>query len=145
MKKLLLATLVAGSISYAYAYGTAGCGLGSMVIGDKPGFNQIFASTLNGSSGSQTFGMTSGTSNCGENQELSKDENLAKFIQTNMDEIAFDISKGNGEYLDTMASYLKTDSAILGKKLKTNFNTIYTKDDIKVSELMNNIQKVLNS
>ena len=39
-------------------YGLAGCGLGSMLIGSKPGIVQIFASTTNGSFGTQTFGIT---------------------------------------------------------------------------------------
>ncbi len=48
----------------AAPYGTAGCGLGSIVIGSKPGMMQIFAATTNGTSASQSFGITSGTSNC---------------------------------------------------------------------------------
>ncbi|MFN8945903.1 MAG: DUF3015 family protein, partial [Pseudobdellovibrionaceae bacterium] len=45
-------------------YGMAGCGLGSVVFGDKPGFIQIFAATLNSIGGNQTFGISLGTSNC---------------------------------------------------------------------------------
>jgi len=43
-------------------YGMAGCGIGSIVFADKPGMIQIIAATLNGTAGSQTFGITSGTS-----------------------------------------------------------------------------------
>ena len=46
-------------------YGDAGCGLGSILFGAKPGFVQVFAATTNGTFGSQTFGITTGTSNCG--------------------------------------------------------------------------------
>ena len=49
---------------YVPAYGPAGCGLGSIVMGSKPGFMQVFAASTNGCSGSQTFGITTGTSNC---------------------------------------------------------------------------------
>src|SRR5262245_22752963 len=45
-------------------YGAAGCGLGSVFFGSKPGFIQVLAATTNGTSGNQTFGITSGTSNC---------------------------------------------------------------------------------
>ncbi|QQR88624.1 MAG: DUF3015 family protein [Myxococcales bacterium] len=69
----------------AYAYGAAGCGLGSMLI-DSDGFVQVFAATLNGTSGNQTFGITSGTSNCGD---TSPNINSAKaFIQTNREALA---------------------------------------------------------
>ena len=47
-------------------YGTAGCGLGSMIFGDQKGAIQILAATTNSIFGTQTFGITTGTSNCGE-------------------------------------------------------------------------------
>ncbi|MEN0057326.1 MAG: DUF3015 family protein, partial [Bdellovibrio sp.] len=73
--KALLAVLVslsfAGVVQAASGikgdgtYGTAGCGLGSLVFGNEKGPVQIVAATLNGT-GVQTFGITTGTSNCGE-------------------------------------------------------------------------------
>ncbi|HYG66757.1 MAG TPA: DUF3015 family protein, partial [Anaeromyxobacteraceae bacterium] len=72
----LAALLVAGVASAAETesairgtpgrYGAAGCGLGSMAFGNTPGAVQILASTTNGLFGTQTFGITTGTSNCGE-------------------------------------------------------------------------------
>ena len=66
---LLLATAAQADATTASgahkSYGTAGCGLGSLVFGDQPGIIQIVAATLNGIGG-QTFAITSGTSNCGE-------------------------------------------------------------------------------
>ncbi len=72
MRKLILSTgLALGALgalalsAHAAPYGEAGCGLGSMIFGDSPGFVQVLAATTNGCSGSQTFGITTGTSNCG--------------------------------------------------------------------------------
>ena len=48
----------------AAKYGPAGCGLGSLIFDADSGWTQIFAATTNGTSGNQTFGITSGTSNC---------------------------------------------------------------------------------
>src|SRR5262245_21507042 len=46
-------------------YGMSGCGLGSILFGtDQNKVMQILAATSNGCFGSQTFGITSGTSNC---------------------------------------------------------------------------------
>ena len=45
-------------------YGMAGCGLGSILFGAKPGKIQILSGTTNGIYGNQTFGISSGTSNC---------------------------------------------------------------------------------
>lgn len=57
-----LVLLIAGT---AHAqYGMDGCGLGSIVFGNDNGtLKQVIAATLNGT-GMQTFGITSGTSNC---------------------------------------------------------------------------------
>src|SRR4051812_1818938 len=60
-------------------YGVAGCGLGSIVFGPKPGMIQIVAATLNGTGG-QTFAITSGTSNC-DISEMS--QQAAVFIEIN--------------------------------------------------------------
>jgi len=59
----VLALGLGASSAMADSFGMAGCGLGSMLI-QSNGKEQIFVATTNGSSGSQTFGITSGTSNC---------------------------------------------------------------------------------
>ena len=39
-------------------YGTAGCGLGSILFGEKEGMVQVFASTTNGIYSNNTFGVS---------------------------------------------------------------------------------------
>ena len=65
---LTIALSLVTSHAMAAAYGTAGCGLGSIAIGPKPGMMQVVAATLN-MTGVQTFGITTGTSNCKEGDE----------------------------------------------------------------------------
>src|SRR5437868_47659 len=50
---------------FAGGYGMAGCGLGSLLFGpvNEP-FAQVLAATTNATFATQTFGITSGTSNC---------------------------------------------------------------------------------
>ena len=70
MKKLVLVgALVLSLVSFsgsafAAGYGDAGCGLGSIVFGSEQGGVQVLAATTNGTFYSQTFGITTGTSNC---------------------------------------------------------------------------------
>src|SRR4051812_6327755 len=45
-------------------YGLAGCGLGSVVFGPKPGMVQVAAATTNNYIVPQTFAISSATSNC---------------------------------------------------------------------------------
>jgi len=83
-------------------FGTAGCGLGSMLFGKQPGMIQVLAATTNGSFGTQTFGITSGTSNC---TDMSSGPGSAKaFIETNREALAKDIARGQGETISSLSS-----------------------------------------
>src|SRR5256885_13892242 len=79
-------------------YGLAGCGLGSMIFGDQKGMIQVLAATTNGTVGSQTFGITSGTSNCGEAGFSSSATRT--FIEGNREALAKDAARGSGETID---------------------------------------------
>jgi len=81
-------------------YGTAGCGLGSMAFGNQKGGIQILAATTNNIFGTQTFGITSGTSNCGTSVFASGTKN---FVEANREALAKDISRGTGESIGALA------------------------------------------
>jgi hypothetical protein len=105
-------------------YGMAGCGLGSIALGDQKGIVQIFAATLNGTAGNQTFGITSGTSNCKTDEDAKKSASL--FIVVNREVLAKDISRGSGESLDTLSELVGCrDSRLLGGKLQQNYKAIF--------------------
>lgn len=135
MKKLLLSALIVASasvaattstttVAHADAYGTAGCGLGSILFGAKPGIVQVFAATTNGFFGTQTFGITSGTSNCG-GQAVTVVA-AKQFIETNREAFAKDVSRGSGETITTLASIGGcSDSAAVAVSLQRNFKTIF--------------------
>ena len=124
MKKLLLLTTIMSTSAFA-AHGPAGCGLGSILFEGKEGlvFN-VLAGTFNGSSGNQTFGMSTGTLGC-EDAQTAKVSSTS-FIQGNTVALSNDIARGNGETLD---AYL----ALINKKnvdkniLKRNFKDIFAK------------------
>ncbi len=142
MKKIFIATLLLSSIS-AFAddagfagktgFGEGGCGLGSMIIG-KNG-NQILAMTLN-ATGTQTFAITSGTSNCVPGGGASA--KLQHFIDANHTVVETDIAKGSGETISSIAKILECNGDI-GKTLQHNYATIYSGSN--VSE---NISSVLS-
>lgn len=89
----------------AGSYGMAGCGLGSLVIKGRGKFSQVFAATLNGT-GVQTFGLTSGTSNCtpGKNEMASIQEEV--FVATFLSSLNKEAAQGKGTYLDGLADIL---------------------------------------
>jgi hypothetical protein len=130
-------------------YGTAGCGLGSMVFGNEAGPIQILAATTNGTFGSQTFGMTTGTSNCGKGIiDVSENSSLAQFVENNMDNLAKDIARGNGESLNTLAELTGVSEAqkpAVFAKLQANFSTIFSSEKVQVVEVVNQIVSIVKS
>lgn len=132
MKKLIAGAILVSSSSLAFAANPyAGCGLGSAVV--FPDANEwhehVLAATTNGTSGNQTFGMTSGTLGCeGANGPLK----LAQaFIDDNMDQLALDVSKGQGETLAALAEVIGVDaqdSAAFNQALQSNFDKMFSAD-----------------
>jgi hypothetical protein len=138
MKKLVvsLGVLVLGVYTVpaqAAAYGDAGCGLGSMVFGDSPGFVQVLAATTNGIFANQLFGITSGTSNCGGGGEASAKAKTKSFLETNRQAVAKDIAKGGGETIATLVELAGCkDAAAVGATLQSSYTSIFP--DASVSD-----------
>ena len=149
MRKLMLSMFVAVALvtlasatASAQTYGDAGCGLGSMVFGNKPGIIQVFAATTNGIGG-QTFAITTGTSNCGgSSASISATK---AFIETNREALAKDISRGQGETVANLATLSGCrDAALLGGSLQRNFKTIFPSagiPDVQVSDSVVRVMK----
>jgi hypothetical protein len=103
---VLTASLLAvPGVALAANYGSAGCGLGSLVFEPSDEFVQVFAATTNTTSASQIFGITSGTSNCAPEEESASLDQKA-FIHHNYANVVRDAARGNGEYLAAFATLL---------------------------------------
>ena len=135
-------------------YGTAGCGLGSIAYGAKPGMVQAIASILN-ITGMQSFGISSGTSNCiekpgsGEEQDGEKEQKKHKkkkntgsvpeqtdFIANNLNTLKRDAAQGYGDALAALASILGCDVKVypqLTRRLQVAHAKVFgTEDAAKV-------------
>lgn len=152
MKKLALMALLftgAGAVAttqtaHADAYGTAGCGLGSILFGSKPGIVQVFAATTNGFLGTQTFGITSGTSNCG-GQAVTVVA-AKQFIETNREAFAKDVSRGQGETINTLASLGGCgDSKAVAATLQRNFKVIFPSARATVTDVSTSAVEALKA
>ena len=148
MKKLLFVipafVLLAAPLANAAGYGAAGCGLGSMVFGNKPGAMQILAATTNGTFASQTFGITTGTSNC--DGSLMGGAGAKVFIEANKEALAKDISRGQGETLKNLASLAGcADSSAVGGALQKQFSTIFPSAATPVETVSDSILQTLKS
>ncbi len=123
-------------------YGTAGCGLGSMAFGDQPGAVQILAATTNGLFGSQTFGITTGTSNCGPGATAEGTRNL---VETSRVALAKEVSRGSGETIGALAVINRCeDSAAVGAALQGQFKAIFASEQASTEEVTNAILRTLH-
>jgi len=150
MFAVVAALLLAGTASAADtglkgsgAYGTAGCGLGSLVFGNQPGAIQILAATTNGTFGSQTFGITSGTSNCGGGLIA---QNTRNFVEANRDALAKDMSRGQGETIGALTFMAGCkDSRQVGERLQSSFSTIIPSEQATADEIAEKLLQTLKA
>src|SRR5262245_44979305 len=78
-------------------YGMAGCGIGALLFGnDNSKLMQILAATTNGLFGSQTFGITSGTSNCNAGGVVKAEKEQAAFAEVNFQDLKRKLAAGGG-------------------------------------------------
>lgn len=140
MKTLLMTfvSLFAGS-AMAAAYGDAGCGLGSMVLGSEQGIKQVFAATTN-ATGVQTFGITTGTSNCTEGGIFKAAKEVPAYIELNKLALAKDAARGQGETLAGLSQLMGCDSQAFGKAVKANYNSIFVETKMESSQIESRIK-----
>lgn len=148
MFKIILLVAMLATTTYAQqkaaaagsrGYGQAGCGLGSIVFGSQKGPVQILAATLN-ATGMQTFGMTSGTSNC----KAVFGRDATDFIDANRMTLAKEMAKGEGETLESLATiYNCENSSAVGEVLRSNYQAIFSNPEKHSAAINESIIKVL--
>ena len=150
MKKLYLSSLlIVGALvlaSNASAIDSTGCGLGSMAWRGQSGIGpQVLAATTNGSFGTQTFGITFGTSGCDPNGRVTGGTGrmMLAFLENNMEQYALDAAAGHGETIETMAGILNMDSEKLGEMSKQNFATLFPNENVDAVELTLNVLEMV--
>jgi hypothetical protein len=125
-------------------FGMGGCGLGSLLFGDDPGkASQILAATTNGTLGNQTFGITSGTSNC-EPKRGSAGARL--FIETNREALAKDAARGSGETLAGLSALAGCpDATAVGATLQRNFGVVFPHAGVSDHHVSSTVLQILGS
>ncbi|MFA6237874.1 MAG: DUF3015 family protein [Bacteriovorax sp.] len=112
-------------------YGMAGCGLGSVLFGESESRGvQLLSSTTNGTYSNNTFGMSSGTSNCNAakpDKTTDIKKNIDVFVAANREALATDLAKNNGETIVALAQIVGCpNSQTMGSELKKNYETIFS-------------------
>lgn len=84
-----------------------GCGLGKLAWSDYSNQKnigpQVLMATTNGTFGSQTFGISSGTSGCTNDGKVMAEHKTTVFAQLNFENLSQEMAQGQGEHLASLA------------------------------------------
>jgi Protein of unknown function (DUF3015) len=87
-----------------------GCGLGKLAWSDygrqRSIAPQVMMATTNGTFGSQTFGITSGTSGCTNDGTIMAQYKVDVFAAVNYDNLSQEMAQGGGEHLTSLAELM---------------------------------------
>lgn len=129
-----------------FAAGDAGCGLGSLVFSGSGKLTQLFAVTTNGSFGSQTFGITSGTSNCSSKGLVQVEKQIEYFVEINQEDLTREMAQGRGEKLSTLAALngCTSDAQVEAFNIKSqeNFRSIVPSAKTSAVDFVKNMKSV---
>ncbi|HZF20160.1 MAG TPA: DUF3015 domain-containing protein [Burkholderiales bacterium] len=131
MRKILIAVVISAVPAFAFAQqnNIGSCGWGAKLFDGQSGIApQVLAVTTNGTSGNQTFGITTGTSGCTQDGVVKSTWKTAMFIDGNKDRLARDMSIGNGETLDSLAHLIgvrEEDRAAFSRAMQANVSVIF--------------------
>jgi len=147
MIKKIAAVLVVLAPAVAMADNVGTCGWGAKLMEGNGGIApQVLAVTTNGTSGNQTFGITSGTSGCTQDGVVHSTWKTAMFVDGNMNKLARDMSVGSGETLDSLANLLGMDGAhkaMFSQVAKANFSEIFASDSVSSEQVLASLKVVL--
>ena len=124
-----------------------GCGWGSKLMDGNRGIApQVLAVTTNGTSGNQTFGISSGTSGCTQDGVVKSSWKTAMFIDGNKTKLARDMSTGSGETLESLAKLIGIQDqhkAAFFQATKDNFSRIFAADNVTTDQVVASLKQVL--
>lgn len=148
MKKFItIAALSLLPLTQAMADQDIGCGLGSMVFAGQEGkVVKVLGATTNGTSGNQTFGITFGTLGCDGTGAVTSTETVSLFIDGNVDQLARDMSKGEGETLATLAEvwgFTEQDKVAFSALAQANFSSVFTSENVTSQTVLENLNRLV--
>jgi len=112
MKRRLILSFVVGVMPGLVLAGgnhpMAGCGLGYLLLSNKDNskVTQILGATTNNTFGTQTFGISSGTSGCTQDGAVKMVRAAEVFAEVNFDSLRHEMAMGRGEFVNAFAGLL---------------------------------------
>jgi hypothetical protein len=124
-----------------------GCGLGTQVWAGKSGLPfKVLGATTNGTFGNQTFGITTGTLGCESGGVITADARLRMFAGANLDNLARDMARGDGETLEAFAHLMnitEADQAHFFRFTQSHFGDIFAGDRVTAGDMLTSLQGLM--
>lgn len=122
--------------------GDSGCGLGHLAWQGKNGkIAQILASTTNGTFGSQTFGISTGTSGCTASGMVRADKEQEYFANVNRDALYHEMARGEGENVAALAALMGcTDVRAFATFTKSQYEALFPTSGTTGAEMLANLR-----
>ncbi len=142
------AGLIAVTALPARALLASGCGLGSMVIEKNHKVGQVASATLNGSFGTQTFGISTGTSGCTTDGTLMGEREQQAFAEANLQNLEHDMASGGGEYLSAFSTLLGCDPKLTSQVAsfaQQNYSSTFPTENTSASDALASFKGALAS
>ncbi len=131
----------------ASADNNIGCGLGTQVWEGSEGLApKVLGATTNGTFGNQTFGITTGTLGCKAEGIITADARLQMYASANLDNLARDMARGNGETLATFSHLMAIDQAdqpAFYEFTRRHFAEIFARGDVTAGEMLAALDSLL--
>ncbi|QHS10610.1 DUF3015 domain-containing protein [Sinimarinibacterium sp. NLF-5-8] len=139
--------LVASSAAFAVAPGGPNCGWGNMLFQGQSGIVYHFlASTTNGTSGNNTFGMTSGTNGCSVDGKLTYGGKA--MVTAMIDEFSADVAAGEGNALTAVAVAYgidQADRAAFAELAHRNFATLFPSESVTADQVVATLENLMQA
>ena len=141
MQKLIGFVFLSLVVSQVSLANSAGCGLGSLIFQKDTILSQTLAETFNGSSSSQLFGITSGTSNCTAHGIVMQEQEAKVYAESNLPSLKIEMARGQGESLNAFSQILGCqDSSSFAQMTKAKYSVIFPTQDVKSDDVVEHVK-----
>jgi hypothetical protein len=156
MRKLAILGALAGTVFFApiaQAAGShpmAGCGLAYLLFAKDNNTQgiQILASTTNNLWGTQSFGITSGTSGCTQDGALAFNREVEVYAAVNLTNLAEEMAKGEGEYVVAFTSLLGANDdtrATMLRFFQDKYSVLFPSEETNSIEMLDALKAELSA
>jgi hypothetical protein len=152
MKKILAALPLAGLLAIPLTVSAdsgAGCGLGQTLFAGKSGLApHVLAATTNGTSSNQLFGLSFDSLGCNGESVITAEYQRNLYVAGNMDNLATDAAKGQGEHLQALAELLaieSQDQAAFYQLTQSRFDTLFNVTESNAPSFLARLDNVMQT